>query len=85
MEDKNPYSFSFSDENNASNLAFENITKNCSYHDLQKPMPSMLGIPIIHINARSIKNKFDELQILLSRSGIEWSAICISETWLKKK
>ena len=40
-------------------------------------------LPILHINARSIKNKFDDIQIFLASSGVDWAFICISETWLK--
>ena len=63
--------------------ALEEIWSHCDYHTL----PSTLGLgdefKILHINARSIKNKFDEFQNFINMSGINWSAICVCETWLK--
>lgn len=40
-------------------------------------------LSILHINSRSIKNKFDEIQTFLASSGVDWSFVCVSETWLK--
>ena len=42
-------------------------------------------ISILHLNARSVKNKFDDIQTFLANSGVDWTFICISETWLKKE
>ena len=81
---KNPYSFSMLDDQNSNDIKFRDISDRCLYHDDNLTLESISGISIIHINARSIKNKFDELQNLIQRSGVDWSAICISETWLKK-
>lgn len=41
------------------------------------------GFSILHMNMRSLKNKMDEFQTFLLSSGVVWSVICISETWLK--
>ena len=30
-----------------------------------------------------MKNKFDLLSLFIDKSGVDWSVICISETWLK--
>ena len=43
----------------------------------------VLTIHVIHMNVRSMKNKRDEILDFLTRSGIKWDIICISETWLK--
>ena len=40
-------------------------------------------ISVLHINARSLKNKFDDFQTFLFNSGVDWTLICVSETWLK--
>ena len=58
------------------------IHQNCKYNTL--PGFSLgQGFSILHLNARSLKNKMDDFCTLLSGSGVEWSVICVAETWLK--
>ena len=63
---------------------FNNIISQCKYYTL--PLPQIINkhMTILHINARSLKNKLDEFITFLRRSGTDWSVICISETWLKE-
>ena len=53
------------------------------YHDKKLNLDQCL--PILHINARSIKNKLDNIQMFIDNSGVDWACICISETWLKEE
>ena len=63
---------------------FDNIVSQCKYYTIPTERPNIKDkFSIIHLNARSIKNKFDDIQNLLAASGVDWSVICISETWLK--
>ena len=63
----------------------EDIAPQCKYYSFPSDMPQTNEhFSVIHINARSIKNKFDDLQNLLAVSGVNWSVICITETWLKQ-
>jgi len=39
---------------------------------------------VIHINARSIFNKLDDLKIILKSFPFSFSAIAITETWLNE-
>ena len=59
-----------------------NIASQCSF-SFPGNIPQNDNFSVLHINARSIKNKFDEVQNSLASSGVDWSVICISETWLK--
>ena len=76
---EDPLTFDFSN--------LENIAQQCKYYSF----PSDSDVPltkehfsVIHINARSMKNKSDDIQNLLAASGVNWSLICITETWLKQ-
>ena len=40
-------------------------------------------LSMLHLNSRSLKNKFDDIQTFLANSGVDWTFICVSETWLK--
>jgi hypothetical protein len=42
----------------------------------------LLSFSVLHINARSLLNKFDDIKSLLENMPHSVSAICISETWL---
>ena len=64
-------------------IDFEKIDNQCKYHSLADSFCNDSSFSIIHLNARSIKNKFDIFQILICNSGVEWAIICLSETWLK--
>lgn len=63
----------------------EEIKEKCKYYSLPEESIPYLSdeFSILHLNARSLKNKMDEFQMFINRTGVEWSAICISETWLK--
>ena len=76
--------------NNEHNTEHENIifdthhiNTQCKYYSLADSFRIGNGLSIIHLNARSLKNKFDIFKIFLKNSGVEWSIICVSETWLK--
>ena len=57
----------------------------CKYYTVPSEMPEIKNqFSIIHLNARSIKNKFDEMQNLLTTTGVDWSVVCVSGTWLKQ-
>ena len=62
----------------------EHIQDSCKYYSLPINTPSLQGFSILHVNARSLKNKMDSFLTFLHASGVEWSVICVSETWLKK-
>lgn len=60
------------------------VVSQCKYHNLSSITHiHNTHLSIIHINARSVKNKFDDIQILLNTSGVDWSVICITESWLE--
>ena len=58
------------------------IHQNCKYNTVGGFSLGQ-GFSILHLNARSLKNKMNDFLTLLSSSGVEWSVICVSETWLK--
>ena len=63
----------------------EDIALQCKYYSFpSSELQTNDEFSVIHINARSMKNKFDDIQNLLAVSGVNWSLICISETWLKQ-
>ena len=63
---------------------FDNIVSQCKYYTFPSDTPETNNeFSLIHINARSMKSKFDDIQNLLAVTGVDWSAICISETWMK--
>ena len=62
----------------------EHIQNSCKYYSLPINISSLQGFSILHVNARSLKNKMDSFLTFLRASGVEWSVICVSETWLKK-
>ena len=64
-------------------IDIEEIHDRCDYYTLPSDLPVQQGFSVLHVNARSLKNKMDTFLNFLSCSGVEWSAICVSETWLK--
>lgn len=69
------------DEQSLTHTYFERIKNQCAYYD-----PSGLNkntienqMSMIHINSRSMINKFDEIKFFLSSN--KWSFIFVSETW----
>ena len=61
----------------------QHIHRQCNYYSLADSFHIAHGLSIIHLNVRSLKNKFDDFRTFLINSGVEWSVICVSETWLK--
>ena len=50
----------------------------CSYYAVPSDKLEInYQFSIIHLNARSLKNKFDEMQNLLAASGVDWSVMCV--------
>ena len=60
---------------------YENIRKGCCFHDPNelKKCSFENKMSMIHINARSLINKFDEIKLFLSTH--KWDLILVSETW----
>ena len=84
MEQKNDgiiSSFQDGFVNSTDNKMKEIHEKCCYYSTLDKTQASKFSI--LHMNVRSIKNKFDEVQNFLTRSDNQWDVICLSESWLK--
>ena len=61
----------------------EQIHDSCKYYSKPSELQLKQGFSVLHVNARSLKNKMDNFQTLLTNSGVEWSVICVSETWFK--
>ena len=61
----------------------EHIHNDCKYYSLSDDLHTESGFTILHLNVRSLKNKMDDFQTFLLNSGVEWSVICVTETWLK--
>jgi len=59
----------------------DNIRTHCDYYHSVTDIDGSFNV--IHLNVRSIKNKFDDLHNFLVSTGITWDIICIAETWLK--
>ena len=66
-----------------------NINDICIYYDilhfnklLSKDKRQLL---IIHMNARSVTNKFDELKMILQMLSTKPHVIAISESWLSEE
>ena len=64
---------------------YNEIVAQCKYYTFPFDKPETnRNFAILHINTRSMKNQFDDIQNLLTCSGVDWSVICISETWLRR-
>ena len=68
--------------------SFERIKNNCTFH-LPNQIQHIIGessnnLNVIHINARSIVNKLDDLCCFLNETNTKWDLISISETWLSQ-
>jgi hypothetical protein len=77
-----PFSDVISDELSFTYKHFEDIMNRCMYHKPSELENILQEISMLHINARSIVNKFDEFKLFLSMSKHKWCFICVSETWL---
>ena len=61
---------------------FKNVINQCSFYDpkdIDKHV-SENKLTMIHLNARSLINKFDEIKLFLSTH--KWDLVLVSETWL---
>ena len=70
------------DTENATLLNIQNQCKHYTTVDIPKVKEKF---SVLHVNARSLKNKFDVINIFLDNSEVDWSVICVSETWLKEE
>ena len=67
---------------------FENIRVACSYHlpvqvkNIVTNDPEKLNI--LHVNSRSIINKYDDLCNLMTETATKWHILSVSETLLSK-
>lgn len=67
---------------------FEKVRTNCSFStptQLKQKSKSLNQLSMLHLNVRSIVNKFDDFEAFLRSSSASWSIICMSETWLTKQ
>ena len=62
---------------------YENLRNLCKYYSVSDGIHLGDTFSVLHMNVRSLKNKFDAFQTFLTSSGVEWSIICITESWLK--
>ena len=65
---------------------FDNIRTNCNYYEPTKIKDLSCfesSLSIVHINARSMVNKTDDINTFLAQLKHKVSIVCISETWLK--
>ena len=63
---------------------FDSSFTQCKFYTVSEGLGIGDHFSIIHLNARSVKNKFDNIQSLLTASGVDWSMVCVSESWLKQ-
>lgn len=69
---------------NAEDSVILKMQSQCKYYTVSELPEVVDNFSLLQINARSIKNKFDMINTFIGRSGVDWSVICISETWLKQ-
>ena len=85
-----PFSRLVSDDLSHPYTLFENVRTSCKFHDVGnlRIRPADTSSPhsfdILHLNARSVVNKFDDIQTFLAILDHQWSAVCVSESWLTK-
>jgi endonuclease/exonuclease/phosphatase (EEP) superfamily protein YafD len=71
-------------------LSISTLTKDYSRYVTDQDLPNLFKnetkpcIDVIHINARSLKKNFNELENLLARIPNKLTAIAITETWLNE-
>lgn len=67
----------------------DDMRPDCYYYDCQafnnKYKNSKGQFSTIHFNMRSVKNKVDDLEVLLHSLTLEFDAIALTETWLTKE
>ena len=69
---------------------FDQIRSNCKYYSPNGNCTSSFAdknLNILHLNARSIHSdiRFDEFQLFISGSNVQWQVICISESWMSNE
>ena len=83
-----PFSRIVSDDLSQPYTHFENLRRDCKFHEACKlkirpaDQSDMRSFDVLHLNARSVVNKFDEINTLLNNLDHQWAAICVSESWL---
>ena len=75
--------FLISDRQDDTLMKLQSIHDSCNYYTTLDNVQMNDNFCIIHLNARSMKNKRDEIIEFLVRSDVQWDIISISETWLK--
>ena len=64
---------------------FNNIDTACSYYTKETfshEIKSVNGFILLHLNCRSIKNSFEDVQLFITETGVDFDFIAISESWL---
>ena len=64
------------------NMQIKNIEENCNYYTSLENVDLLDSLSLIHMNVRSMKNKFDDICNFLAM-GTEWDIVLISEIWVK--
>ena len=64
-------------------MKLQSIHDSCNYYSTLYNIQMNDNFSIIHLNARSMKNKRDEILEFLVRTDVQWDIISVSETWLK--
>ena len=67
---------------------YDNLRMACSFH-LPADVKNVITknsekLNILHLNARSLVNKLDDLCTLMTETDVCWHIISVSETWLSK-
>ena len=55
----------------------------CKYYTFKDDLGIQSTFHVLHMNVRSIKNKFDDIRNIFTNSSVQWDVVCLSETWLK--
>ena len=82
-----PFSDTLFDEQSLTFSHFEKLRQECGFHNSDEldKLFTTNSISMLHMNIRSMINKFDELKSLLAQTEQMWDFIFISETWFTKE
>ena len=81
--DENILPTSDTQQHDSTLMSLHSLHERCDYHTTLDNVQMNNNFGIIHLNARSMKNKRDEILEFLVRTYVQWDVISISETWLK--